>query len=189
MLFRSQYQAGTVLKDLPAPVKKSSTFLGWCYDEACNRYVDSKDRLLSDVTLYASYADNQPMEEVSMATYARANDVAADFTIPVTDTSAAMTPDQVRKNFTIKNVTDSSETVTVDVTEGADHTFTISNPNGWTPGAAYKLELQEKALYFTGFDPTIRVYDFTVYREEVKNVELNKEIKYIHKKEIGRAHV
>ena len=54
------------------------------------------------MTLYASYADNQPMEEVSMATYARANDVAADFTIPVTDTSAAMTPDQVRKNFTIK---------------------------------------------------------------------------------------
>ena len=186
---QEQYQAGTVLKDLPAPVKKSSTFLGWCYDEACTRYVDSKDRLLSDVTLYASYADNQPMEEVSMATYARANDVATDFTIPVTDTSAAMTPDQVRKNFTIKNVTDSSETVTVDVTEGADHTFTISNPNGWTPGAAYKLELQEKALYFTGFDPTIRVYDFTVYREEVKNVELNKEIKYIHKKELSNLTV
>lgn len=186
---QEQYQAGTVLKDLPAPVKKSSTFLGWCYDEACTRYVDSKDRLLSDVTLYASYADNQPMEEVSMATYARANDVAADFTIPVTDTSAAMTPDQVRKNFTIKNVTDSSETVTVDVTEGADHTFTISNPNGWTSGAAYKLELQEKALYFTGFDPTIRVYDFTVYREEVKNVELNKEIKYIHKKELSNLTV
>ena len=186
---QEQYQAGTVLKDLPAPVKKSSTFLGWCYDEACTRYVDSKDRLLSDVTLYASYADNQPMEEVSMATYARANDVAADFTIPMTDTSAAMTPDQVRKNFTIKNVTDSSETVTVDVTEGADHTFTISNPNGWTPGAAYKLELQEKALYFTGFDPTIRVYDFTVYREEVKNVELNKEIKYIHKKELSNLTV
>lgn len=186
---QEQYQAGTILKDLPAPVKKSSTFLGWCYDEACTRYVDSKDRLLSDVTLYASYADNQPMEEVSMATYARANDVATDFTIPVTDTSAAMTPDQVRKNFTIKNVTDSSETVTVDVTEGADHTFTISNPNGWTPGAAYKLELQEKALYFTGFDPTIRVYDFTVYREEVKNVELNKEIKYIHKKELSNLTV
>lgn len=186
---QEQYQAGTVLKDLPAPVKKSSTFLGWCYDEACTRYVDSKDRLLSDVTLYASYADNQPMEEVSMATYARANDVAADFTIPMTDTSAAMTPDQVRKNFTIKNVTDSSETVTVDVTEGADHTFTISNPNGWTPGAAYKLELQEKALYFTGFDSTIRVYDFTVYREEVKNVELNKEIKYIHKKELSNLTV
>lgn len=186
---QEQYQAGTILKDLPAPVKKSSTFLGWCYDEACTRYVDSKDRLLSDVTLYASYADNQPMEEVSMATYARANDVAADFTIPVTDTSVAMTPDQVRKNFTIKNVTDSSETVTVDVTEGADHTFTISNPNGWTPGAAYKLELQEKALYFTGFDPTIRVYDFTVYREEVKNVELNKEIKYIHKKELSNLTV
>lgn len=86
-------------------------------------------------------------------------------------------------------MTDSSETVTVDVTEGADHTVTISNPNGWTPGAAYKLELQEKALYFTGFDPTIRVYDFTVYREEVKNVELNKEIKYIHKKELSNLTV
>ena len=184
-----QYQAGTVLNQLPTPTKKSSTFLGWCYDEACTRYVDSKDRLLEDITLYAAYADNQPMPETSMATYARASDVATDFSIPLTDTSGAMTQAQVQKAFTIKNVSDSSEVITLDVTEGENHTFVISNPNGWTPGSAYKLELKEKSLYFTGFDPTIRVYDFTVYREEIKNVELNKEIKYIHTKELSNLTV
>lgn len=66
----------------------------------------------------------------------------------MTDTSAAMTPDQVRKNFTIKNVTDSSETVTVDVTEGADHTFTISNPNGWTPGQPISWSFGKGVIFY-----------------------------------------
>ena len=41
--------------------------------------MDSKDRLLSDVTLYASYCRQSADGKVSMAAYARANDVATDF--------------------------------------------------------------------------------------------------------------
>ena len=54
-----EYQAGTILNNLPTPVKKSSTFLGWCYDEGLTDYVDSSDRLLGDTTLYAAYTDRR----------------------------------------------------------------------------------------------------------------------------------
>lgn len=173
-------KAGTTLNQLPEAVKKSSTFLGWCYDEARTQYVSSKDRLLKDITLYAAYADNQEQESVSMATYARAVDVATDFTIDVTDMGENLTADQIKSACTIKNVSDSSEQITLELTEKPDHTFTISNPDGWKPGSSYRLELKNKSVYFTGFDKTIREYDFTVYKESVENVELSDKLKYIH---------
>lgn len=172
--------AGTVLNQLPEAAKSSSTFLGWCYDEACTQYVSSTDRLLKDTTLYASYTDNQEMESVSMATYARATDVGTDFTIDVTDMKEEMTAGQIKAAYTIKNVSDDSEQITLEVTEKENHTYTISNPNGWEPGCSYRLELKDKALYFTGFDKTIREYDFSVYKEAVENLELDSGIKYIH---------
>lgn len=177
--------AGTTLADLPEAVKSSSTFHGWCYDEACTDYVDSSDRLLKDTTLYASYTENQEMESVTMATYARAADVPTDFTIDVTDQGQNLTAEQIRNTYTIKNVSDSSEKITLEVTEKEDHTFTISNPNGWQPGSSYRLELKNKEVYFTGFDKTIREYDFTVYKESVENLELNDQLKYIHISELS----
>ena len=171
--------AGTTLNDPPLAVRKSSTFVGWCYDQECTDYVDSEDRLLGDLTLYASYTDTQPMESVTMDTYARAYDVATDFAIGITNTGDALDDAEILAACRIKNVSDPSEEITLAVTRGEDNTCTVSNPNGWQPGASYKLTLKNDQLYFTGFDKTIREYDFTVYREETKNVELNREIRYI----------
>lgn len=183
---KESYPAGTVLNQLPQPVKKSATFLGWCYDEECTDYVDSRDRLLSDVTLYASYTDTQPLETKTMATFARAIDAGTDFTIQITDKSGKLTADQLRTACQIKNVSDSSESITLTVTEGADHIFTVgtANPAGWKPGSAYKLTLKNDSLYFTGNDQTIREYDFTIFKADVSNVSLNNEIKYIPIKDL-----
>ncbi len=181
--------AGTTLNDLPLAVRKSSTFVGWCYDEECTDYVDSEDRLLGDLTLYASYTDTQPMESVTMDTYARAYDVATDFAIGITNTGDALDDAEILAACKIKNVSDLSEEITLAVTRGEDNTCTVSNPNGWQPGASYKLTLKNDQLYFTGFDKTIREYDFTVYREETKNVELNREIRYIHTRELSNLTV
>ena len=87
--------AGTTQNDLPLAVRKSSTFVGWCYDQECTDYVDSEDRLLGDLTLYAAYTDMQPMESVTMDTYARAYDVATDFAIGNTKTGDAMDDEEI----------------------------------------------------------------------------------------------
>ena len=181
--------AGTTLNDLPLAVRKSSTFVGWCYDWECTDYVGSEDRLLGDLTLYAAYTDMQPMESVTMDTYARAYDVATDFAIGITNTGDVLDNAEILAACKIKNVSDPSEEITLAVTRGEDNTCTVSNPNGWQPGASYKLTLKNDQLYFTGFDKTIREYDFTVHREETKNVELNREIRYIHTRELSNLTV
>ena len=181
--------AGTTLNDLPLAVRKSSTFVGWCYDWECTDYVGSEDRLLGDLTLYAAYTDMQLMESVTMDTYARAYDVATDFAIGITNTGDVLDNAEILAACKIKNVSDPSEEITLAVTRGEDNTCTVSNPNGWQPGASYKLTLKNDQLYFTGFDKTIREYDFTVHREETKNVELNREIRYIHTRELSNLTV
>ena len=181
--------SGTTLNDLPLAVRKSSTFVGWCYDWECTDYVGSEDRLLGDLTLYAAYTDMQPMESVTMDTYARAYDVATDFAIGITNTGDVLDNAEILAACKIKNVSDPSEEITLAVTRGEDNTCTVSNPNGWQPGASYKLTLKNAQLYFTGFDKTIREYDFTVHREETKNVELNREIRYIHTRELSNLTV
>lgn len=179
------FPAGTALANLPEPVKKSATFIGWCYDAECTKYVDSKDRLLGDITLYAAYTDTQPLDTVTMETYARAYDVATDFTILITDTSGKLTAEELRQACTIKNVSDPSEEIVLSITENGDQTFTVGKENGWTEGASYKLELKNNALYFTGYDTSIREYDFTVYKAEIENAKLRSELKYIHTNDLS----
>ncbi len=55
----------------------------------------------------------------------------------------------------------------------------MSSSDVWKEGCAYRLELNDDSLYFTGYDPSIREYDFTVYKPDVSNVELGDDIEYI----------
>lgn len=194
-LNNSVYEAGTALSNLPVPGKAGSTFLGWCYDAACTDYVDSTDRLLRDVVLYAAWGDEQELKTVSIDTFARSYDVDADdFTITVTDKSGRLTKDEVKNKLTIKNVSDSSEETLVDVETGnvlddGAYTFIIKCNGAWQEGCGYRLELSDDRLFFTGYDQTIREYDFTVYKPDVTNVNLSDDIKYIKSGSLSNLYV
>lgn len=177
---------GTMLDELPVAIKSGYTFIGWCYDEACTKYVDTRDRLLSNITVYASYVKNQEQESHVMASFARAIDVDGDsFTIRVTDESGTLTAEQIRAACNLKNLSDFDEDVTIVISATGNHTYTISKANGWKKGSSYKLELQNDNLYFTGYDKTIREYEIAIYKEEVKNAELKHNIKYISINELS----
>ena len=194
-LDNSVYEAGTKLSDLPVPGKAGSTFLGWCYDSACTDYVGSTDRLLSDVVLYASWVDEQELKTVSIDTYARSYDVdAKDFTITVTDKSGRLTKDEVKSKVTVKNVSDSSDNTAIAVEAGnvlddGAYTFIIKCNGTWQEGCGYRLELSDDRLFFTGYDQTIREYDFTVYKPDVTNVNLSDDIKYIRSGSLSNLYV
>ena len=194
-LDNSVYEAGTKLSDLPVPGKAGSTFLGWCYDADCTDYVASTDRLLSDVVLYASWVDGQDLKTVSIDTYARSYDVDAnDFTITVTDKSGRLTKEEVKNKVSVKNVSDSSENTSIDITAGSvlddgAYTFIIKCNGTWQEGCGYRLELSDDRLYFTGYDQTIREYDFTVYKPDVTNVNLRDDIKYIKSGSLSNLYV
>ena len=184
LLTEETLEAGTILSELPVPGKADGTFLGWCYDSSCTDYVNASDRLLSDVILYASWADTQELKTVSMDTYARSYDVNADdFSVTITDKSGKLTADEVKNYITVKNTSDLSDSALVnvsfkDVLDGM-YTFTVESSSAWQEGSSYRLELNDDRLYFSGYDPAIREYDFTVYKQEVSNVELDRDIKYI----------
>ena len=173
-----------LLSSLPSPGKEGAVFLGWCYDSSCTEYVSSDDRLLSDVVLYAAWTDTQELRTVSLETYARSYDVDAnDFSITVTDKTGSLTADEVSGLIKIKNTSDMLDEISAFVSAKAvldgEYTFSINNSEGWQQGSSYRLELDDDRLYFTGYDTTIREYDFTVYKPDVRNTELNKDIKYI----------
>lgn len=194
-LEKSVFEAGTKLSDLPVPGKAGSTFLGWCYDSACTNYVKRSDRLLSDIVLYASWADEQELKTVSIDTYARSYDVDAnEFTITLTDKTGKLTKEEVKNYLTIKNVSDSSEETSIDVAVGnvlddGAYTFIIKCNGSWQEGSGYRLELSDDRLFFTGYDSTIREYDFTVYKPDVKNVNLGNDIKYISSESLSNLFV
>ena len=88
-----------------------------------------------------------------------------------------LTKEEVKNYLTIKNVSDSSEETSIDVAVGnvlddGAYTFIIKCNGTWQEGCGYRLELSDDRLYFTGYDQTIREYDFTVYKPDVTNVNL-----------------
>ena len=181
---------GSALDSLPVAIRSGYTFLGWCYDEECTKYVSINDRLLGDITLYASYAENQEFEEHSIATFARAIDVdGASFVIQVTDLTRNLSDEQILAACTLKNLSDFTEEITLRLSYAGNNTYTISKENGWKEGSNYKFVLDNDDLYFTGFDKTIREYEISIHKDEVKNVSLNPKIKYINVKELSNLTV
>ena len=187
LAFETQTMApGTLLSPLPTAIRPGYTFLGWCYDEACTQYVGTEDRLLKDLTLYASYTENQPLESHEIATFARAIDVNKDsLVIQITDQSNSMTPEQILAASTLKNLSDFNEDTTIRLSAAGNGTYTVVKPGGWKEGSSYKLVLDNENLSFAGFDPSIREYEISIHKDEVRNVELNQEIRYIHIRELS----
>lgn len=189
--FEDKVQApGTSLSDLPIAIKSGYTFLGWCYDEACTRYVATTDRLLGDITVYAAYTENQAFQSHAISAFARAIDVdGASLVIQVTDQSGALSTDQILAACTLKNLSDFTEELRLQLTAAGNNTYTFSKENGWKEGSNYKLTLDNKDLYFTGFDPSIREYEISIHKDEVKNVSLNPDLQYINIKELSNLTV
>ncbi len=187
---KETFSPGTALDNLPIAIKTGYTFLGWCYDEECTKYVSTTDRLLSDITLYAAYTENQQFESHSIATFARAIDVdGASLVIQVTDQSGALSTEQILNACTLTNLSDFTEEITLILSDAGNNTYTISKENGWKEGSNYKLVLDNDDLYFTGFDTTIREYEISIHKDEVKNLSLNQDIKYINVKELSNLTV
>ena len=191
LLFEKETCApGTQLDNLPIAIKSGYTFLGWCYDEACTQYVADTDRLLGDVTLYASFTENQQLESHVIATFARAIDVdGASFVLQVTDKSGAMTAEQMKAACTLTNLSDFDDTVDLTFSSVGNSTYTVSKMDGWKEGSSYKLVLDNDDLYFTGFDTSIREYEIIIHKDEVHNVRLNQNIKYIKVTELSELTV
>jgi uncharacterized repeat protein (TIGR02543 family) len=174
---------GASLELLPIPYKENEIFSGWYYDKSFENRVYSNDILTEDITLYAKYGKVAPLAESETPSFASALDQDTNFSITV-EALSAMTNEQVLASVAIKNLNSPNQKSFVQVT-GNGGAFILSGIGGFEAGATYRITLENEALYFQGFGPSVRNYNFTIAKEDVMNLALSPDMIYIPFDQVG----
>ena len=174
---------GSSLEMLPIPYKENEIFSGWYYDKNFENRVYSNDILTEDITLYAKYGDAAPLAESETPSFASALDQDTNFSITV-EALSVMTNEQVIASVAIKNLNSPNQKNFVQVT-GNGGAFILSGIGGFEAGATYRITLENEALYFQGFGPSVRNYNFTIAKEDVMNLALSPDMIYIPFDQVG----
>lgn len=181
---------GTKISSLPTPYRDNYIFVSWYYDKNREKLASKEDEINSNVSLYAEYAAQTPLENVEQVTFASATGVKTDFKIIVKAKNKKLNLDAVKAGITASNLTDPKQTDIIEVT-GESGTFTISGKNpgsedgkmdavdGFAEGCTYRVALTDTRLCFEDQPKTVREYNFTTDKKQVLNTSLNDGIVYI----------
>lgn len=187
---------GTLIGSLPTPYRDEYIFVSWYYDKDRTKLASVKDAITSDITVYAEYAAQQPLEAVDTVNFASAEDVGTDFQIKLVSEDSTMDAASVRAAIDATNLTDPKQTDIIEVSGGAG-SYTISGKNpvtedgqmepkpGFADGATYRIALNDSRLTFADQPETAREYNFTTAKEDVLNASLKDGIIYIPSKDVS----
>jgi len=168
---------GEALSKLPAPVKEGYIFQGWFQDSDLSLIFAEGSAVYADTTLYAKYMDNVSKFVKSIPNYS-VLDVAPGFTITVNDTTGGLTASEVQARMTFVDMAN-PDSAGIAVT-GADGRFTVAAKGGqFVEGHTYQLTLTDDNLTFEGQDATMRIYVFSVAKQEVMKISLNSNMVYL----------
>jgi len=169
---------GTLISTLQKPYWAEHIFVGWCYDAALKQPVASTDKVTGNMTLYANWLEQVPLDTVDAVNFASAVDVSTDFAITVLSADPNMTADDVLAALDADDLTDpnAKDIITVSGTTGA---FTVKGNGGFKEGYSYRIALLSDKLTFKDEDASARQYNFTVHRDEVMNLTTQSDIKYL----------
>lgn len=182
-----QVKAGTRISKLPTPYREGYIFLGWYYDKDLTRAVGSDDKVTGDLTLYASYLQEAPLETLQQVTFASAENVGTDFSIRIITEDTSLTAQAVLDAIDAADLTDPDNTDFI-VVEGSSGSFTVTGKTvsdvtgvqpGFAPGSTYRIALTDDRLHFENQPQSAREFNFTTYQEEVLNLSLQNGIVYI----------
>lgn len=169
---------GTQIKSLPTPYKDGYIFVGWYYDEKHTQPVASSDIVQNNITLYASYAQETPLEVMEQVTFASAQNVGSDFSITVVAEDKTMDAEAILSGITAENLTDPKQKGIITVS-GSNGTFLIKGINpyeegvdlpaldGFAEGATFRISLNDARLTFKDQPESVREYNFTTDKKEV----------------------
>ena len=182
--------AGTKINSFPTPYRDGYVFLGWYYDKEGKSPVGSEDTVQKDLTLYAAYVQQTPLETVERKTFASAQNVGTDFCITVVTEDKSMSKATVLAGIQAENLTDPEQKDFIHVA-GGKGTFTISGKNpvagqkalpakdGFAEGSTFRITLTDSRLCFQGEPEYVRDYNFTTDMEEVLNLAIQEAVKFI----------
>ncbi len=169
---------GTAISSLATPYWAEHIFTGWYYDAALEQPVGNNDKVTKNMTLYASWLEQVPLDTLDKVTFASAVDVKTDFTIEVVSTDTDMTAEDV---LVLIDADDLAEPDAKDIiaVNGGNGAFTVSGVGGFREGGSYRITLNNDKLSFKGQPESARQYNFTVDREDVINLAAKSDIKYL----------
>lgn len=171
---------GAALGVLPTPYKAGFLFQGWYYDSELTELASAADTASGPLTLYAAYEAAPEVTANNTPYYTTATDVAPGFQIHVVSTDGALTPEQVSRLITAKNLSGDDIAAGFSVTGGNGSYILSGGEGGFEPGFTYRIILNDERLTFSGEESTIREYHFTVDRtDEALGLELEDGIRYI----------
>lgn len=183
------YPSGTKIAELPTPYQSNGIFLGWYYDEGLTSRVESSDEVTKNMTLYARMSDSLadvPAEEV--AYYCTRTDVGSDFAFQVKADSA----EQVKAELSVIQISANNKVVSeeengIRIEDAGNGIFTIAAD--WEEGHTYQAKLDEEGTSLFVVDSieqpdSVDILNFLTKKEEVLNLRLREDLKYISFSEV-----
>lgn len=170
-------EKGYPLGELPSKdkSKKDNAILeGYYTDKEYTNEFYSEDEVTGNINVYAKYREMGGKEELNITSFAQM-DQNPDMVFNIKRTSGEIEP----KEAATLVVKDGSDNVELKI-EDADNdgVYTVSAPKGFNEGCSYELNLAD-GWVFDGKEETIRTASFSIAMQEVENLEMNGDIKYI----------
>ena len=170
-------EKGYPLGELPSKdkSKKDNAILeGYYTDKEYTNEFYSEDEVTGNINVYAKYREMGGKEELNITSFAQM-DQNPDMVFNIKRTSGEIEP----KEAATLVVKDGSDNVELKI-EDADNdgVYTVSAPKGFNEGCSYELNLAD-GWVFDGKEETIRTASFSIAMQEVENLEMNDDIKYI----------
>ena len=185
-------EKGTKISSLPTPYRDGYIFVNWYYNAGKTQGVASADTVDRDLTLYADYTSQSPIDNIDGVSITSSLEEKKDFQIKVVSDDTSLSAETVKAAITAKNLTDPAADGRdiIEVT-GGNGTFLIKGrtpitddgsieaEKGFAAGATYQILLADARLRFADQPETVREYNFTTAKDQVLNAALNADITYI----------
>ena len=160
------------LGEVPSVEKssKANAFLvGYFTDPECTQPFYAENPVTGNMNVYAKYEEMGTGETLTFTSFAQM-DQGSDISFEI---SGSGDPAQA---VTLE-VMDGSDPVELKFT-GSNGNYTVSAVNGFNEGCSYQLHLAD-GWTFTGKADSIRTASFSIYKEQVENLQMSDDIIYI----------
>ncbi len=173
---------GDLIAAVPTPAKDNAVFLGWFTDSELNNQFYAEDPIMADLTLYAKYAATENRQQAADNTFTLTDQAPAlSFSLQCSD--PLKNEQAVLNGLTLENI-GNSDYINLVVT-GGNGVFTVTADGGFKEGAGYQLTLNDDTLTYADRAASYRICTFTIAKDEVIDIVLNDDLKYIQSSELS----
>ena len=170
-------EKGSPLGEVPSVAKSSkenATLLGYYKDPEFTEPFYAEDPVTESMDVYAKYQELESTEALNVTSFAQM-DQEPDVTFSIKRESGENPPESAA----VLTVKDGSAAVKLDISDSdEDGVYTVSAPEGFNKGCSYELNLAD-GWVFDGKESTIRTAAFSIKMEQVENLEMSEDIKYV----------